>query len=63
MLWNTTIGKKLLKGDKGELRLTATDALDQNRSVSRSITEAYVQDSRDRTLGRYVQAVFTYTFK
>ena len=63
VLWNTTIGKKLLKGDKGEIRVTATDALDQNRSVTRSITEAYVQDSRDRTLGRYVQAVFTYTFK
>ncbi len=63
VLWNSTIGKKLLKGDKGEIRVTATDALAQNRSVTRNITESYVQDSRDRTLGRYVQAVFTYTFK
>jgi hypothetical protein len=63
VLWNTTVGKKLLKDDRGELRVTATDVMEQNRSVSRSITEAYVQDSRDRTLGRYVQAVFTYTFK
>ena len=63
VLWNTTLGKKLLKGDKGELRLTATDVLEQDRSVSRSFTETYVQDSRDRTLGRYVQAVFTYTFR
>ena len=63
VLWNTTLGKKLLKGDKGELRVTATDVLQQDRSVSRSITESYVQDSRDRTLGRYMQAVFTYTFK
>ncbi len=63
LLWNSTLGKKLLKGDKGELRITATDVLEQDRSVNRSFTETYVQDSRDRTLGRYVQAVFTYTFK
>jgi hypothetical protein len=62
VLWNTTLGKKFLKGDKGEIRLTASDVLEQNRSVNRSITESYVQDSRDRTLTRYVQAVFTYTF-
>ena len=61
-LWNATVGKKLLKGEKGELRLTATDVFEQNRSVNRSITESYVQDTRDRTLTRYVQMVFTYTF-
>jgi hypothetical protein len=63
VLWNTTLGKKLLKGDKGEIRVTATDVLQQDRSVGRSFTETYVQDSRDRTLGRFVQAVFTYTFR
>jgi hypothetical protein len=63
VLWNTTVGKKFLKNDRGEVRVTATDVLEQERSVSRSITETYVQDSRDRTLGRYLQAVFTYTFR
>ena len=63
VLWNTTLGKKFLKGDSGELRLTATDVLRQDRSVGRSFTESYVQDSRDRTLGRFGQAVFTYSFK
>lgn len=63
VLWNTTLGKKLLKGDKGEIRVTATDVLQQDRSVGRSFTETYVQDSRDRTLGRFFQAVFTYTFR
>ena len=62
LLWNTTLGKKLLKDNRGEFRVTLTDALDQDRAVSRSITESYVQDSRDETLGRYAQAVFTYTF-
>lgn len=63
VLMNSTIGKKFLKDGRGEFRLTATDVLRESRSVSRSVTETYVQDSRDRTLGRYVQAVFTYTFR
>ena len=63
VLMNSTIGKKFLKDGRGELRLTATDVLQENRAVSRSVTETYVQDSRDRTLGRYVQLVFTYTFR
>jgi hypothetical protein len=63
VMWNSTVGKKFLKDGKGELRLTATDVLEQERSVNRSITESYVQDSSDRTLGRYVQAVFTYSFR
>jgi hypothetical protein len=63
VLWNTTLGKKFLKGERGEIRVTATDVLRQDRSVGRSLTESYVQDWRDRTLGRFVQAVFTYTFR
>lgn len=63
VLWNTTVGKKFMKDQKAEIRLTTTDVLAQNRSVNRSTTETYVQDSRDRTLGRYVQAVLTYNFK
>jgi hypothetical protein len=63
VLMNSTIGKKFLKDGRGELRLTATDVLQENRAVSRNVTDSYVQDSRDRTLGRYVQLVFTYTFR
>ena len=63
LLWNMTIGKKFLKDDRGEFRITTSDVLPQNRSVSRSVTETYVQDSRDQALGRYVQAVVTYSFR
>jgi hypothetical protein len=63
LLWNTTIGKKFLKNDSGEFRLTASDVLRQERSVSRSFTDTYVQDSSDKVLGRYVQAVFSYSFR
>ena len=63
VLWNTTFAKKFLKDDKGELRFTVTDVLHQDRSVGRSITETYVQDSRDRALGTFMQLVYTYTFR
>lgn len=63
VLWNTSLGKKFTKSQNAELRVTATDALKQNRSVNRNTTETYVQDTRDQALGRYVQAVLTYNFK
>jgi hypothetical protein len=63
VMWNTTLGKKFQKDDKGELRFTVTDVLHQDRSVGRSITETYVQDSRDLALGTYMQLVYTYTFR
>ena len=63
VLWNSTLGKKFLKDNRGEFRLTVTDALKQDRSVGRTFTESYVQDWRDLTLGQFVQAVFTYTFR
>ena len=63
VLWNSSLGKKFLKNQRGEFRITATDVLAQDQSVSRSITETYVQDQRDRALGRYAQAVVTYSFR
>ena len=48
---------------RGEIRVTATDVLGQNRSMSRTSTETYVQDSRDRTLTRYVIAALSYSFR
>ena len=61
--WNTTLGKKFLKDQKAEARFTVTDVLHQDRSVGRSITATYVQDSRDLALGTFMQAVFTYSFR
>jgi hypothetical protein len=63
VLWNTTLGKKFMKDEKSELRVTITDVLHQDRSVGRSITPTYVQDSRDLALGTFMQAVFTYSFR
>ena len=63
VLWNTSLGKKFLKNQNGEFRLTLTDALQQEKSVQRNVTDTYVQDSRDQVLGRYWQAIVTLNFK
>ncbi|HOY49903.1 MAG TPA: outer membrane beta-barrel protein [Flavobacteriales bacterium] len=62
-LWNAGIGYKFLKGKSGELRATAFDILNQNTSISRSITETYVEDNRTKVLNRYFMLTFTFTFR
>ena len=63
VLWNSSVAKKLLKDNRGELKFGATDVLDQNRNTRRSVTESYIQDARSRALGRTLMLTFTYTIK
>ncbi len=63
VLWNLGLGKKLLRGQSGEIRLTATDLLNQNRSVNRTVTDSYIQDAENLTLKRYIMLNFIYTVK
>ena len=44
-LWNASIGKKFLKNQAGELKLSAFDLLKQNQSIVRNIGEnGYIED-------------------
>ena len=63
VLWNVGIGKKFFAEDRGELRITGNDVLNQNKSVTRSFTDSYVEDSQTRVLARYFLVTFTYTFR
>jgi hypothetical protein len=62
-LWNMSAGKKFLKQQKGELKLTVFDLLKQNRAISRTVTEAYVEDTQSRVLQQYFMMTFTYKLK
>ncbi|TLV03608.1 outer membrane beta-barrel family protein [Dyadobacter luticola] len=62
-LWNASIGKKFLKNNAGELKLTVFDILKQNNSISRTTTETYIQDVTNRVLTQYAMLTFTYTLK
>jgi hypothetical protein len=63
VLWNLTLGKKVLSDRKGEIRVTGTDILNQNKSVNRNVTETYVEDTQNDVLGRYFMLAFTYTLR
>jgi hypothetical protein len=63
VLWNLGIGKKFLKNQAGELKITAFDILGQNNSLSRTVTETYVEDLQTRVLQRYFMLNFTYNIR
>jgi uncharacterized membrane protein YgcG len=62
-LWNASFGKKFLKKNAGELKLTVFDILKQNNSVSRNVTETYIQDVTSVVLTQYAMLTFTYTLR
>jgi len=62
-LWNMAIAKKILKGQKGEIRLAVFDLLDQNQSISRNVTESYFEDVTTMVLKQYFMLTFTYNLK
>jgi len=62
-LWNLAAGKKFFKNRKGELKLSVFDLLKQNVSLTRDITESYIEDVRNRVLTRYFMLTFTYNLR
>lgn len=62
-LWNMSLGKKFLKNNRGELKLSVFDLLGQNNSISRTITETYIQDLQTNVLQRYFLLSFVYTLR
>ncbi len=62
-LWNMAIGQKFLKNQDGELKLSVFDLLKQNSSITRDVTESYIQDVRNKVLQQYFMLTFTYKLK
>lgn len=62
-LWNVSLGRKIFKNKRGEIALKAFDILNQNRSITRNVTEIYVEDLQTNVLDRYVMLMFTYNFR
>jgi len=62
-LWNLSLGKKFLKKQQGELRLSVFDVLKQNQSISRTIEETYIDDVQTRVLQQYFMLTFTYRLR
>ena len=63
LLWNISLGKKLFKDDRGEIRITVFDLLNQNTNVHRIVTDAYLEDIRTNVLNQYIMATFIYQIR
>ena len=63
LLRNASVSKKFLADLRGEIRLTVTDILEQNKSTNRTITETYIEDSISSVLPRYAMLTASYTFR
>ncbi len=62
-LWNASFGKKMMKNNSAELKVTLFDILGQNNSINRSVTETYQQDVISQVLTRYAMLTFTYNLR
>ncbi len=61
-LWTVGIGKKLFKNQRGEITLSVFDILNQNRRISRDVTDVYIENVQTNVLQRYAMLKFTYNF-
>jgi hypothetical protein len=62
-LWNMAIAKKIFKKQLGEIRLSVFDLLDQNQSISRTVSETYLEDKTTLVVQQYFMLTFTYNLK
>lgn len=62
-LWNASIAYKFLKNKSLETKFSVFDILKQNTSVSRTVSDTYIEDSRTNTLGQYFMFTLTYNIK
>jgi hypothetical protein len=62
-LWNVAITRQFFKNKQGELKLQVYDLLNQNRSISRNVTETYTEETNSRVLNRYFMLSFTYNLR
>ncbi len=63
LLWNISFGKKFLKDQKGEVKISVFDLLKQNKSISRTVTEVYVEDVQSQVLRQYFMLTLSYKLK
>jgi hypothetical protein len=62
-LWNAAVGKKFLKNNTAELKLSVYDLLKQNQSITRNVYSGYVEDVQSVVLQQYFMLTFTYSLK
>lgn len=62
-LWNAALGYKFLKDRSLEAKVSVYDILNQNRAISRNVTETYIEDTYTEVLKQYFMFTLTYTLR
>jgi hypothetical protein len=62
-VWNASIAWKFLKHNYGELKFSVHDLLRSDTSVSRTITNNYIEDKESTVLQQYFLITFSYKIK
>ena len=62
-LWSMAVAKKIFKKQEGEVRLSVFDLLNQNQSISRTVSETYIEDKNTQVVKQYFMLTFTYNLK
>lgn len=62
-LWNASIAKTVFKKKDGEIKLSVFDLLNENKSITRTVQQNYIQDTRTQVLTRYLMLTFTYNLR
>jgi hypothetical protein len=62
-LWNAALGYKFLKDKSLEVKFGVNDIMNQNNGISRTVSETYVEDTRNQVLKRYWMMTVTYNLK
>jgi hypothetical protein len=60
-LWNMSLSANVLKGKKGEIRLSGVNLLNQSMGINQVANINYIEQERLNNLGRYFMLSFTYS--
>jgi len=61
-LLNLSVARQFLKKDKGEIKLSCYDILNQNVSIYRSISANTITDTEQQTIKRYFMLTLLFKF-
>ncbi len=59
-MWNASVAKQLFKNNRGEIKLSVYDLLNQNTSFNRFVGDGYIEDVQNIVLNRFFLLSFTY---
>ena len=60
-LWNAAFSKLFLKYNRGEIKISVYDLLNENQAIVRNTNSNYIEDQNNRVLKRFFLLSFTYS--